>query len=158
MHGHAYLSSIGHRALRKGRVSMSNRVYHVTTATKQREPFFADPRAACAACHCFENHVLLRDARMLAWVLMPDHAHWLIELGGARTLQGIVGTLKTFSARNANRAIGRRGPIWALAFHDHALRDEDGILATARYIVANPLRAALVDRVGDYPYWNSAFL
>ncbi len=137
---------------------MSNRIYHITTATKQRESFFADPRAARAACHCFENPVLLRDARMLAWVLMPDHAHWLIELGETRALQGIVGTLKTFSARNVNLAIERCGSIWAPAFHDHALRDEDDIPAAARYIVANPLRAALVERIGDYPYWNSTFL
>ena len=144
--------------MRKGRVSLPNQIYHVTTTTKRRQPFFADPRAAHAACRCFENPALLRDARMLAWVLMPDHAHWLIELGETRTLQRLVGLLKTFSARNAVRAFECRGPIWAPAFHDHVLREEDDIPNVARYIIANPLRAGLVERVGDYPYWNSAFL
>jgi len=95
---------------------------------------------------------------MLAFVLMPDHAHWLIELGQARTLQALVDALKTFSARNANRALGRRGPVWARAFHDRALRDEDDIHDVAGYIIANPLRASLVQRIGDYPYWNAAWL
>ncbi len=158
MPSHFCLPDTGHRALRKGRVSVSGRVYHVTAATMRREPFFIDSRAAHQVCRCFENPVLLRDARMLAWVLMPDHAHWLIELGEQRTLQGLVGLLKTFSARNVGRALARHGPIWAPAFHDHALRDEGDIPAAARYIVANPLRAGLAERIGDYPYWNSTFL
>lgn len=32
------------------------------------------------------------------------------------------------------------------------------MLAVARYIIANPIRAKLVRRVGDYPYWNAAWL
>jgi len=95
---------------------------------------------------------------MLAWVLMPDHAHWLIELGEARTLQGLVDLLKTFSARNVNRTLERYGPIWTPAFHDRALRSQDAVPAVARYIIENPLRAGLVQRTGDYPYWNSVFL
>jgi len=148
----------GHQSLRKGHVSQPWRIYHVTSATAKRMPVFSDPRAAQAACRSFENPWLLRDARMLAFVLMPDHAHWLIELGQARTLQALVDALKTFSARNANRALGRRGPVWARAFHDRALRDEDDIHDVAGYIIANPLRASLVQRIGDYPYWNAAWL
>ncbi|MFM2004374.1 MAG: hypothetical protein RLZZ09_29 [Pseudomonadota bacterium] len=28
----------------------------------------------------------------------------------------------------------------------------------ARYNVVNPLRAGLVDRIGDYPHWDAAWL
>ena len=35
---------------------------------------------------------------------------------------------------------------------------EDDLFAVARYIVANPVRAGLVERIGDYPFWDSAFL
>jgi len=28
----------------------------------------------------------------------------------------------------------------------------------ARYIVANPLRAGLVERIGDYPLWDATWL
>ena len=31
-------------------------------------------------------------------------------------------------------------------------------LATARYVVANPLRAGLVTSIGDYPFWDAAWL
>ena len=95
---------------------------------------------------------------MLAWVLMPDHAHWLLQLGENDTLANAVTRLKCASARSANRALGRSGAVWGRAFHEHALRDERKLLATARYLVANPLRAGLVTKLGNYPFWNSIWL
>ena len=92
---------------------------------------------------------------MLAWVLMPDHAHWLIELSEHDTLGAVVNRIKSASARHANRVLGRVGPLWSAAFHDHALRAEDDLPDIARYVVANPLRAGLVKRLDDYPFWNA---
>jgi REP element-mobilizing transposase RayT len=81
----------------------------------------------------------------------------LLELGEA----GLSVILKRFKARTAvllNREIGREGRFWEPGFHDHALRREEDLLGVARYIVANPLRAGLVRRLGDYPYWNAVWL
>lgn len=148
----------GHHALRKGRVSSAYGVYLVTATTLEREKLFDDFSAGCAAAKCFEDVRLLGDARMLAWVLMPDHAHWLLQLGEHDGLSHVINRLKSASARYANRARGTSGVVWAKAFHDHALRDEDDLQDTARYVVANPLRARLVTRLGDYPFWNAIWL
>lgn len=79
---------------------------------------------------------------MLAWVLMPDHAHWLlIELSEHDVLSKVVNRIKSASARHANRELGKTGALWSAAFHDHALRAEDDLPDTARYVVANPVRA-----------------
>jgi len=53
-----------------------------------------------------------------------------------------------------NRQLYRSGSLWQDGFHDHALRREEDLKQVAWYIVANPLRAGLADRLGDYPYWN----
>src|SRR5690606_22779756 len=98
---------------------------------------------------------LLRDSGMIAWVLMPDHAHWLLQLGSGAGLSELVGTLKSASSRAVSRAGGPSGRLWAPGFHDRALRDDQSLIAVARYIVANPLRAGLVERIGDYPFWNA---
>jgi len=50
------------------------------------------------------------------------------------------------------------GHVWARAFHDRALRKEENIHAAARYVVLNPVRARLVTRLRDYPYWNAIWL
>lgn len=94
----------GHRALRKGRVSLPNQLYLITATTLDRQCFFHEFYAGCAAARCFEDNSILGDALMLAWVLMPDHAHWLIGLGKQDNLSLVVNRLKSSSARLANRA------------------------------------------------------
>jgi putative transposase len=147
-----------HQALRKGRVSLANHAYLITTTTLDRQPFFNKFNAGCAAARCFENAAILGDAKMLSWVLMPDHAHWLLQLGETDELDIVVNRLKSSSSRLANRVLHRQGMLWAPAYHDHALRAGEDLLNIARYIVANPLRAGLVQRIGDYPFWNAIWL
>lgn len=148
----------GHAALRNGRASICNTAYLITTTTQNREPLFSHFPAACSAARCFEDAALLRGSCMLAWVLMPDHAHWLLQLGEVDNLGDVIGRLKSASSRHTNRTLNRMGSLWSQAFHDHALREEDDLQAVARYIVANPLRAGLVKRIGDYPFWNAIWL
>ncbi len=88
---------------------------------------------------------------------MPDHLHWLIQLQEI-PLPKLVLQLKSRSAISIDKARNASGRVWQKGFHDHALRKEEGLTATARYIVANPLRAGLVQRVGDYPHWDAIWL
>jgi REP element-mobilizing transposase RayT len=96
--------------------------------------------------------------RTLAFVVMPDHLHWLIQLTGSRPLSLSVNTMKSFSARRINQSIRRSGPVWQKGFYDHAVRGEENLAATARYIVANPLRAGLVQSVSNYSHWDAIWL
>lgn len=148
----------GHAGLRHGRVSLTGQIYHVSTTTLGRSRLFDDFTAGCAAARCFESRISLGDAQMLAWVLMPDHAHWLIGLGEQYSLDVVVSRLKAISARNVNQSSVRAGAVWARAYHDHALRRDEDLTSVARYIVANPLRAGLVKSVAHYPFWNAVFL
>ena len=94
---------------------------------------------------------------MLAYVYMPDHLHLLVRLQ-ADDLSRAVGHLKARVAHEVDAACGRAPPLWARGFHDHALRRDENTLVTARYILANPLRAGLVGSVRFYPYWHAAWL
>lgn len=89
---------------------------------------------------------------------MPDHLHLLLRVELGQQLSTVVKGLKGETAQTINRMLGRRGPIWQRGFHDRALRHDDDRLAIARYIVSNPLRAGLADRVGAYPWWDSCWL
>jgi putative transposase len=94
----------------------------------------------------------------LAWVLMPDHLHWLLALERAPDLARVMGRVKGRSARRVNDLCGRAGRVWQESYHDRALRREEDLVAMARYVVANPLRAGLVERLGDYPHWDARWL
>ncbi|PPU74291.1 MULTISPECIES: REP-associated tyrosine transposase [Xanthomonas] len=149
--------SPGHRALRRGRHGTPNACYLLTTTTWQRRTVFADFQLAATACRAF-TAAIPPDARLLAWVLMPDHAHWLLQLGHVAGLADVVSRMKACSARAVNAQRRSGAPVWSRSYHDHAVRKDDDLPAAARYVVANPLRAGLVTRVGDYPFWNAIWL
>ncbi len=95
------------------------------------------------------------DACTFAFVVMPDHIHWLVSLENAQSLAVLVGTMKSRAARlvNAHCAPAHRF-VWQPGFHDRALRRHENAHAIADYIVANPLRAGLAAEIGDYPHWD----
>lgn len=144
--------------LRRGRYSEEGREYLITAVAAQREPLFKD--FAGARCVVAEMRRLHESGAVnsLAWVLMPDHLHWLFALGSHSTLAQAMRRFKGRSARALNRLLARSGPVWQAAYHDHALRSEEDRRDIARYIVANPLRAGLVKRLADYPHWDAAWL
>ncbi len=144
--------------LRRGRWSEPGREYLVTTVALHRRPAFAD--LYCARIVIREMARLESEGvcAWLAWTLMPDHLHGLVRLEGDTGLSTVMRRLKARSARRIQRHLGVRGGTWQPGFHDRALRKEDQRLDVARYIVANPLRAGLVARIGDYPHWDCVWL
>jgi REP element-mobilizing transposase RayT len=150
-------NSSGHRALRKGRVSLPGQIYLLTTTTADRVPWFVDDELARTACRLMIERQTWGDARLLCWVLMPDHWHGLVELGERDDLSLVMNRFKSIISKHVQRTGPPRG-IWARGFHDHALRRDENAHQAARYIVANPMRAGLVDQVNDYPYWDCIWL
>ncbi|WP_371233423.1 transposase [Pseudomonas sp. QE6] len=148
----------GHRSLRKGRSSIPGCVYLVTATTEQRAPLFADFRAACVASSAFTRRSVLGRNRLLAWVLMLDHIHWLLQLGEGEDLAKSIGRMKAVSAREVRRKGNWKDAVWASAFHDRVLRREEELVSVARYVVANPLRAGLVRSVREYSFWDAVWL
>ncbi|NKF21503.1 transposase [Solimonas sp. C16B3] len=148
----------GQRALRRGRVSMPGQIYHVTIVTDGRAPLFTDSGLAGVVMRRLHDRALLDDAVGLCCVVMPDHLHWLLQLGRAASLSQLVGRFKALSARDVNRRrkVEARG-VWQRGFHDHALRREENVEQVARYIADNPLRAGLCRSLANYPYWNAAW-
>lgn len=143
--------------LRTGRVSETGRPYLVTTVTRNRCPFFNDWHIGRLVVSVLRSTQAGHYAESLAWVVMPDHLHWLV-VPESEPLDAIVRRIKSCSARAVNQARGATGALWQKGYHDHALRKEDDMRAAARYIVANPLRAGIVPRIGDYPLWDSIYL
>jgi len=151
------IATKGRQALRPGRVSTPGQAYLLTTTTESRAPLFEDFDIAAATCRALHAHAREGGLEPLCWVLMPDHLHLLATLRRGR-LTAVVGDLKARLARAANVARGTTRPVWQRGFHDSALRHEEDLLDTARYLVANPVRAGLVRSVRFYPYWYAAWM
>jgi REP element-mobilizing transposase RayT len=140
--------------LRIGRCSLPGQAYTLTMVCHNRHRWFDDPGMAAIAMHHLRDIDQRGYARSLAWVVMPDHVHWLVELG-SQPLAGIARRFKSSSALAINRALGRGGALWQAGYHDHAVRSDDSLHRHAMYILGNPVRAGLTEQIEDYPYaWS----
>nr|WP_237140761.1 MULTISPECIES: transposase [Pseudomonas] len=143
--------------LRIGRYGELSRIYLLTTNTVERKPIFQDFALGRLVVEQFRFAQDKKWAKSLAWVVMPDHFHWLIELQQG-SLNELMQKTKSLSARAVNLSTGRQGSLWQQGYHDRALRREEDLVKLARYVVANPLRAGLVTRLGDYPLWDAIWV
>ncbi|MEJ1142520.1 REP-associated tyrosine transposase [Stenotrophomonas sp. CCNWLW162] len=135
--------------LRLGRRSIVGQVYVLTTTTHQRRRLFESE--AAVACvndpfHYIERRGLVQS---LAWVVMPDHVHWMFELRAAH-LPDIARRMKSSSALALNRLAGRRSTVWQPGYFDHAVRAEESLARPALYIQGNPVRAGIAEQIGEY--------
>lgn len=136
----------------RGRASRLGACYTITIVVAGRRPQFGNAVLAALAVQEFRRAACTGMAVPHAWVVMPDHVHWLFELR-EDALSRCVQRFKSRSARAVNAAVGVTGVFWQPGFYDHCLRDEEDLRTQARYIVANPLRRGLVRRIEDYPFW-----
>ncbi|TVS09233.1 MAG: transposase [Gammaproteobacteria bacterium] len=143
--------------LRVGRISLPGHLYHVTFVTRDRVPLLESFDSAREVVRTLMG--LDRRSHCLTWtyVVMPDHVHWLFQLGGSLSLSGLVALAKSRSSHYLRRH-GLKGPVWQRGFMDRLIRARENPVAVARYIVLNPLRAGLVARLGDYPHWDARWL
>lgn len=147
------------RDLRRGRCSLENQIYMVTAVTYQRMPLFSELMTGRVVVHEIRRSDLFGQTDTLAFVIMPDHIHWLFTLLPSKSLSTVVGSIKRHSARLLNTDyLPHKSRVWQRGFHDRALRSDENVLHIARYIVANPLRAGLVRRIGDYSLWDAAWI
>lgn len=145
-------------ALRTGRRSQAGQRYLITTVCRDRERRFAEWECASRISSTIDDARLWRDSHPLCWTLMPDHLHVMVELGHTESLASLIRRVKCVTAGVANAIARRHGPVWMPGYHDHALRCDESAIAASRYLVLDPVRAGIVARVGDYPYWNCAWL
>ncbi len=132
--------------LRHGRVSEIGYVYILTTVVNGRHRLFDDPVNAQVVIDALRHVERCGRSHSLAWVVMPDHVHWLMELRHG-TLATCMNVFKSYSSRKLGS-----GRIWQLGYYDHAVRTDESLELAARYIIANPLRAGLAENIGEYPY------
>lgn len=143
--------------LLKGRHSEQGRIYLLTTVTEHRRPVFSNfhlGRLLVNQLRCAHDEGLVNS---IAWVVMPDHCHWLVELR-SKTLGELMCRIKSRSSVAVNQAAQTRNRLWQKGYHDRAMRQEDDLKAAARHLIKNPIRAQLTTRIGDYPLWDACWI
>lgn len=90
--------------------------------------------------------------KLLAWVIMPNHVHVLIEQIDGFPLGDVVRSWKSYTAKEINKLRRANGSVWAPDYFDRFIRNGQHFADTVFYIENNPVKAGLVKRAVDWPY------
>jgi REP element-mobilizing transposase RayT len=128
--------------------------YFLTFCCRERLSVFRDAQIAEQTLAQFRRTSTLEEFAILAYCLMPDHAHLLVE--------GLCqdSDFKRFAKMVKQRSGGayartRHARLWQEGYYERVLREEDDARALARYILNNPVRAGLVESPEEYSFIGS---
>jgi putative transposase len=128
--------------------------YFLTICVEHRRQAFGDPACARGVCAEFLSTAAAYGLAVIAYCVMPDHVHALIEgLRPDADFRRFVSMFKQRSAFDYRRAKNRS--FWQEGYFDYVLRDDDSLVGIAAYILNNPIRAGLCATMREYPFMGS---
>jgi putative transposase len=128
--------------------------YFLTFCTWERVRHFTNGDHVTLVCEQFQRASREQGFAVTAYCFMPDHVHLLVS--GERDdadLKRFTKSAKQYSGFYFRRTTGLL--LWQRYGFERTLRNEEATAAVARYTIANPVRAELVQSPADYPFWGS---
>ncbi|HKG15316.1 MAG TPA: transposase [Pyrinomonadaceae bacterium] len=95
--------------------------------------------------------------RLAAWAVMPNHVHLLATPCGGHTLSGIMHSIKSYTAGEANKLLGLRGVFWMEDYFDRYVRSSAHYERTILYVENNPVKAKLCRTPEEWPFSSARF-
>ena len=123
-------------------------IYFVTICVKDRRKILATPEVFEAIKFVIPQ---LRNWRVLAGVIMPDHTHWVVSPVGDRHLSA--GDFSHGFKRLLRKRLGPQSWEWQRRCFDGLLRSDDNLRSKWIYVRDNPVRHGLIKRAEDWPYY-----
>jgi putative transposase len=134
-------------------------LYLVTICTLERRAILANPEVHESFREFGERgqEFLIGVGR---YVIMPDHLHAFVRIGGdvslSRWVKGLKRTLDKTLESSGHTATTIPGCLinsfWQPGSFDHLLRHSESYADKWHYVAMNPVRAGLVSSPGDWPF------
>ena len=133
------------------RFQRAESLHFVTFSCFHRFPFLQEARPKEIVEADLEQIRLRHQARIYAYVLMPEHVHLLINEPPSILLAQFLKALKQVTSRTLK---GERKQFWQHRYFDSNVHGENARSEVIRYIHRNPVKRGLVARPEQYP-WSS---
>jgi putative transposase len=138
---------------RPPRIQIAGGVYHVTSRGNRKEPIFLDDKDRDRCLSLIATAVKRFDWICLAYCLMENHLHLLIETPRPNLSRGMQWLKGTYGGW-FNERYGLVGHVFQGRFASRLVVEELHRIETARYIALNPVRAMELRQPEDFP-WSS---
>lgn len=94
--------------------------------------------------------------KVLAFTLMPNHFHFVLEASHQNSLSQFMQWLMTSHVRRYHSHYGGTGHVWQGRFKSFPIQRDEHLLTVLRYVLQNPVRSGLVASMAAWPWssWN----
>ena len=139
---------------RLARVVVPEMPHHITQRGNRRMQTFFGEDDYRAYLSLLVEWCGRHDVSVWSYCLMPNHVHLIVVPQTADGLRRAIGEAHRRYTRLINFREGWRGHLWQGRFASFVM-DEPHLMAAARYVERNPVKAGLVEAAEDWP-WSSA--
>ena len=139
---------------RLARVVIPGLPHHITQRGNRRQQTFFNEGDYAAYLELMTEWCREQGVEIWSYCLMPNHTHSIAVPSSEDGLRWAIGETHRRYTRRINFREKWRGYLWQGRFASFVM-DEPYLLAAARYIELNPVRARLVSKAEDWP-WSSA--
>jgi putative transposase len=127
--------------------------FFLTIVTNKRKNWFtteADLKIALDGIDVIRKRYGLK---FIAWVILPEHLHWLIEPCDADYSKVVFSFKRHVSCHYRRRGfVPKGGKFWQDRFWEHTVRDDDDRERCVEYIHYNPVKHGIVNAPRDWKY------
>jgi REP element-mobilizing transposase RayT len=135
------------------RLDYEDAIQHVVARGNRRQLIFRDDLDRSIYLRRLDRVVERQQWRCLAYCLMPNHVHLLVETPRATLADGMHELHGPYALR-FNRRHGLDGHLFEKRYHNTPIKDDAQLLAAATYIALNPVAAGLCTSPELWP-WSS---
>ena len=125
--------------------------HFITFSCHCRRPYLADPASKSTVEEILERTRARHNARIYAYVLMPEHVHLLINETFDISLAMF---LKSFKQESSRKLKGTRDQVWQPRYYDFNVRTPEKFSEKVQYIHRNPVSRGLAAAPELYA-WSS---
>ena len=133
-------------------IQSSGTYLHVYNRGVNREPLFFDSDNYYFFLQRLNDYLPDSGISIIAYCLMPNHFHLLVHQHRSEAISRYVGRVCKSYVQAINKRKNRTGHLFENKYKAKLIDDVAYLLHLSRYIHLNPVRAGLVEKVGDWPY------
>ena len=136
------------------RLYLPGQPLHVIQRGNNREPIFAAEEDYRYYLDCLKRASEAHGLAIHAYVLMTNHVHLLLTPEEETSLPRAMQSIGRRYVQYFNHTYDRTGTLWEGRYKSTLIDSARYLLTCMRYIELNPVRAAMTEPPGDYP-WSS---
>jgi len=137
------------------RYYIPNALVFITTNTRNHKRYFSSETNINLLLQTVENVKGIHPFTLLAYVILPDHFHWILiaedDYGNFSKVMQSIKWNYTYNFKKEHK-INQSIKLWQPRFWDHVIRNEQDLENHMDYIHWNPVKHELVAFPGEWSF------